>query len=273
MTSSQHDSPESDQSLVKKHKLVRKKRKDADQPRWSERDYYALQWIGEQGVIRFDQLQRLLGLESPDKSGCTAVLSPSATRNAIDRWEAKRLVNSAHIVSKEPKYLWLSNAGFQFVELNLPHYSPKKFDMPYLLACNQARLHMEILNCRNPQEFGDIQKCRFVSDRELRSRHPEQEIHLPSGEFWTEKRGTLAVEVIIEFTEGTEEHMRAYTQAKLGKYSQVWYFALSDLLPFLNETRQKLRAAGVDVSKISIFNADAILIPPSQPKRTKKKRP
>jgi hypothetical protein len=269
MTSSQHDSTESGQSLVNKYKPERKKRKDAGQPRWTDRDYYALQWIGEQGVIRFDQLQRLLALESPEIWYCNAALSSSATRNAINRWEAKRLVNSAHIASKEPKYYWLSNAGFQFVELNLPHYSPRKFDIPYLLACNQVRLHLEILTCRNPQEFGDVQKCRFVSARELRSNHPEQMMHLPSGEYWTQKQGILAVEVVIESIEKAEEHMRAYVQAKVGKYSQVWYFVLSDLITFLDETRQKLRAAGVDVSKIYTFNADGILIPPPQPKQTK----
>mgnify|MGYP001258245711 CR=1 FL=1 len=273
MTFSQHDSTGSDQSVVKQRKPERKKRKDSGQPRWSERDYYSLQWIGEQGVIRFDQLQLLLGMQSPDKESCDAVLSPSATRNAIGRWEAKRLVNSEHIVSKEPKYYCLSNLGFQFVELQLPHYRPRKLDIHYLLSCNQARLHMEILNCRDPQEFGDPQECRFVSQRELWSRDPERNMHLPSGEFWTVKRGTLAVEVVIEPPEAAEEHMRAYAQGSLGQYSQVWYFALSSLLPFLDETRQKLKAAGVDVSRIYTFNADAILIPAPPRKRTKKKQP
>jgi len=84
---------------------VRKRRKDAGQPRWEDRDYYVLQWISEQGVIRFDQLRRLLGRESPELDDLETVLSESATRNAIDRWETGHLVNSAHIVPKEPKYL------------------------------------------------------------------------------------------------------------------------------------------------------------------------
>jgi hypothetical protein len=136
-------------------KPPRKRRKDAGQPRWEDRDYYVLQWIGEQGVIRFDQLRRLLGRESPELDGWETVLSESATRNAIDRWETGRLVNSAHIVPKELKYYWLSNAGFQFVELDLPHYRPKRQEVPLLFACNQIRLYVELLARLDKQEFGD----------------------------------------------------------------------------------------------------------------------
>src|SRR6266566_2043255 len=47
-------------------KRERRRRKDAGHPRWEDRDYYVLKWIGTQGVIRFDQLRQLLGRESED---------------------------------------------------------------------------------------------------------------------------------------------------------------------------------------------------------------
>jgi len=261
-----------DQQPMARHTSRRKKRKDAGKARWQGRDYYALEWIGTQGAIRFDQLQRLLGMDSPDKQDTYAVLSPSATRNALGRWETKSLINSEHIAPGEPMYFWLTQAGFQFVELQLPDYTPKELEMPSLLACNQVRLHLELLNRTNPQMFGDYQKCDWTSRRELQSNHPKRRTHIPSGDYKTETRGTLAIEVVITSPEETEQQMREYVQGKLGDYSEVWYFALSDEHSSLNDTREKLSASGIDVSKITLFNAQAFLFPPLPTKRTKKKK-
>ena len=244
---------------------ARKRRKDAGQPRWEDRDYAALEWIGEQGVIRFDQLRHLLGRESPDRDDWRAVLSPSATRNAIDRWEARHLVNSAHIMPREPKYYWLSNAGLQFAELELPHYRPKSSDMPLMLACNQIRLHLELLNRTDALEFGDYEECSWVSQRDLLLEDPERTMHLPSGLFQTQARGTLAIEVVIESGAQTEAIMRSYAQLPAEIYREVWYFALASQLPTLDATRAQLHQAGVDMRRIYTFSADTILIPPLLP--------
>lgn len=248
----------------------RKRRKDAGQPRWEDRDYYVLKWIGVQGVIRFDQLRRLLGRESEDLDDWEAVLSESATRNAIDRWESRRLVNSAHIVPKELKYYWLSNAGVQFVELDLPHYSPKRLEVPWLFACNQVRLSVELLARSDEQEFGDYWECAWISTRRLAQRNPEAKLHLPIAQFETPKRGTLALELVLDPSEDAESLMRSYTKG-LG-YSEVWYFAPSSVLPMLEETREKLRQSGANVGSIFTFNADAILMPSPPSKRTKRNK-
>ncbi len=259
--------PQSDQQP--QQKLPRRQRKDAGQPRWEDRDYYVLQWIGQQGVIRYDQLRRLLGRESSEKDDWNAVLSPSATNNAIERWETKRLVNSAHIVPKEPGYYWLSTAGFQFVELDLPHYRPKRSEMPYLLACNQVRLYIEMLNMIDEREFGDVDHCTWVSQRELQSQDPEHKLHIPAGQFVTQTRGLLAIEVVTD-QEGVESVMRAYAAST--DYREIWYFALSEQLVLLDRTREQLRRSGVDVSTIYTFNGDTILVPPALPKRIRKKK-
>ena len=248
----------------------RKRRKDAGQPRWEDRDYYVLQWIGQQGLIRFDQLRRLLGRESDDLDEWEALLSESATRNAIDRWEAGRLVNSAHIVPKEPKYYWLSNAGFQFVELDLPHYRPKRQEVPWLFACNQVRLYMELLARLDEQEFGDYSKCAWISARRLAQRHPETKLHLPIAQFETPKRGILAIELVQELTPDTEPVMRSYTKG-LG-YSEVWYFAPSVVLPELEHMREQLKGSNLPVEHLYTFAADALLMPPPLPARTRRKK-
>jgi hypothetical protein len=250
-------------------KKSRQVRKDAGQPRWENRDYAALQWIGEQGAIRFDQLQRLLGRESIERNDWNAVLSPSATRNAITRWEAKRLVNSAHIMPKEQKYYWLSTAGFQFVELKLPHYSPKRLDMPHLLACNQVRLYMELLNRTDEQEFGDFEHCTWIAQRQLQLLDPEHKLHIPAGQFITQTRGTLAIEIIMTL-EGAEPVMRSYAKGTV--YSEIWYFAYTAHLTQLDQIREQLRQSGVDVSKIYTFNGDTILVPQVLPRRIRKKK-
>ncbi len=248
----------------------RKRRKDAGQPRWGDRDYYVLPWIGQQGVIRFDQLRCLLGRESPDLDDWEAVLSESATRNAIDRWESRHLVNSAHLVPKEPKYYWLSNAGLQFVELDLSYYRPKRQEVPLLFACNQVRLYVELLARRDQQEFGDHWDCAWISMRQIAHRNPETTLHLPMAQFRTPKRGTLALELVRTPSEDPEPVMRSYMKG-LG-YSEVWYFAPSSVLPMLEEMREMLRRSGVDVGSIYTFNADAILFPSPPPKRTKKNK-
>jgi hypothetical protein len=254
------------------HTQGRKRRRDADQPRWQRRDYYALQWVGEQGAIRFDQLQRLLGRESLEFKDWQAVLSESATRNAIDRWETARLINSDHVMPNEQKYYWLSNAGFEFAGLSLPHCRPKFAEMPFILACNQARLHLEQLSRMDAQEFGDHEYCLWESARERQARFPDRKnIHLPNaGVFRTQARGALAIEVVIESGEDTEGRMRTYA-IEMSGFSEIWYLALSEQFPLLEETREKLRLSGVDVSRISLFQADSILIPSSRRKRVKKK--
>jgi hypothetical protein len=266
MTSSHDEIPGPDQLL---QPSSRRKRKDAGQPRYEDRDYYALKWIGQQGAIRYDQLRRLLGRESPERHDWNAVLSPSATNNAIDRWEVKRLVNAAHIMPKEPKYSWLSAAGFQFVSLDLPHYSPKRRDMAHLLACNQVRLSIELLNRTDEHEFGNFERCTWISQREIQRLDPERKMHTPTAQFNTPMRGRLAIEVITE-QEDVEPIMRVYAQSSA--FNEVWYFALGEQLVRLDQIREQIRKSGIDVSKIFTFNSDTSLVPVALPKRIRAKK-
>lgn len=110
-----------------------------------------------------------------------------------------------------------------------------------------------------------------MSERELQSRDPDGQIHHQSGEFWTQTRGTLAIEVAIASKQQTEQVMKTYAQGQLGNYSEVWHLALAAQHSLLEETREKLRRLGVDVRRISLFKADDILIPSPRPKQIRKK--
>jgi hypothetical protein len=245
--------------------LSRKRRKDAGQPRWEDRDYSCLYWIGEQGLIRFDQLQRLLGRKSLELNDWNAILSPSATRNALERWTRGKLINSAYLLPKEPQYYWLSTHGFQFASLDLPHYHPTnpKRDLDqirYLFACNQVRLFLDLTRRTKEILPGDWRDWVWLSERIFQhaSLDPTRK-HTPSGAFVNRKGASIGIQVELIRKEQAEHLMRLYVSAT---YEQVWYFALSEPFQYLIEIYKRLEQAGLDMSKISIINADSIILAP-----------
>jgi hypothetical protein len=252
---------------------ARKKRKDAGQPRWEERDYYCLQWIGEQGFIRFDQLQRLLGRESSKLDDWDAVLSPSATRNAIGRWESEKLINCTHLIPREPQYYWLSSQGLQFLSLDLPHFNPASLrhgrdQITYLFACNQVRLYIELMSRMNKETSGDPEHYQWQSHRQLRHAIPDPRVRLPSSLFRTEKQDLIAIEVELVCKKQAKRQMQSFAQSiASGAYAEVQYFALSDPFHYLQDIHDSLKRSGLNTEKISITQADSIIFPSHLPKK------
>ena len=246
----------------------RRQRKDAGHPRWESRDYYCLQWIGQQMVVRFDQLQWLLGRESQTFQDYEHVLSPSATRNAINRWEMARLVNSRHVQGKEPKYYWLSQQGLDFVELKLPHHVPETSTIKHSFACNQIRLYVEQLD----HETEEMTDSSWLSQRELRRQ--ERTTPFPDAEWRTLKLGRVAihVETEVKVREQALHLMESYAQGHAGPYSEVWYFATHTTLAFLEDLRQTLQQSGIHTDTLYIYDAEKIIFAPSLSRRTRKKQ-
>lgn len=79
---------------------------------------------------------------------------------------------------------------------------------------------------------------------------------------------SLALELVQESASDMETAMYSYT--KRFSYGEIWYLALSFLLPEPAAIREKLRCSSVPVSIINTFNTDAILVPLPPSKRTKK---
>jgi len=266
MMTEHHDisfQPELQEHSLKKS---RKQRKDAGQLRWENRDYYCLQWIGQQTVVRFDQLQRLLGRESQAFHDYSHVLSPSATRNAINRWEMGKLINSRHVQGNEQKYYWLSQQGLDFVELNLPHHVPEASTIQHSFACNQIRFYVEQLD----YETEEMTNASWLSQRELRLQ--ERTIPLPDAEWYTLELGRVAIHVETErkVREQALHTMQSYAQERVGSYSEVWYFATHTTLAFLEDLRQTLQQSGIYTDKLYIYDAEKIIFAPSLSQRTRK---
>ncbi len=247
-------------------KISRKQRKDAGQLRWENRDYYCLQWIGQQTVVRFDQLQRLLGRESRAFHDYSNVLSPSATRNAITRWEMAKLINSRHVQANEQKYYWLSQQGLSFVELKLPHHVPEASTIQHFFACNQIRLYVEQLD----YETEEATNATWFSQCELRQQ--ERTTPLPDAEWCTLGLGRVAIHVETErkIREQALQKMQSYVQGHVVSYSEVWYFATHTTLAFLEDLRQTLQRSGIHTDKLYIYDAEKIIFAPSLSQRTRK---
>lgn len=256
------------QPEIQEHSLKksRKQRKDAGQLRWENRDYYCLQWVGQQTVVRFDQLQWLLGRESQAFHGYSNVLSPSATRNTINRWEMGKLINSRHVQGKEQKYYWLSQQGLNFVELQLPHHVPEASTIQHSFACNQIRLYVEQLD----YETEEMTNATWFSQCELRQQ--ERITPLPDAEWYTLELGRVAIHVETE-RKGREQAlhtMQSYVQGYVGSYSEVWYFATHTTLTFLEDLRQTLQQSGIHTDKLYIYDAEKIIFAPSLSQRMRK---
>src|SRR5690349_2056407 len=96
------------------------------------------------------------------------------------------------------------------------HYRPAKHDF-----CDFFVIHYPITTTLSAGDIRKKEKCFWVSERELQSRDPKGQIYHPSGEFWTQTRGTLAIEVANASKQQTEQVMKTYAQDQLGNYSEV----------------------------------------------------
>src|SRR5258708_3088563 len=124
-------------------KIPRVPRKDKGKPRWTERDDYCLWWIGEQRVVRYDQLQRLLARESDHETVRPGWLSASRTTQTIQRWQKAGLVHYVRPYARRPGFVYLSRKGLRFVELDYHYSEPKESQLTHLSYINQARLKFE----------------------------------------------------------------------------------------------------------------------------------
>ena len=64
---------------------VRAVRRDAGEIRLTDRDLWALRWIGEQYAVRMDQLARLLGSQPGGETSVEGTLSERRTRRTVGR--------------------------------------------------------------------------------------------------------------------------------------------------------------------------------------------
>ncbi len=102
----------------------RKVRGDAGQMRYTERDVWALTWIGDQYGIRFDQLQELLGQRPGGVVQTPGGLGSATVRDMVQRWQRAGLVDHRKVLVGEPGWIWLTRGGLEHMDLPYRVWEP-----------------------------------------------------------------------------------------------------------------------------------------------------
>ena len=243
----------------------RKKRRDMGTIRFSQRDRFALLWIGHQYGVQLDHLQWLLGRDAGRGATFSSWISESAARDVVDRWERAGWIRVARLQVNRPFWIWLTRKGLRLLDLpyayrNLTAASGD--DLKSLSALNAIRLDQESYQ-------SDI---RWTSERalmrgqvRLKGSHvlhrPDGIITFPDGDMiaieaeLSSKKPFELEEIFLELLRG-----EAYLQAKkdLGlavaralcrhdhsQYEAIWYFAPPAIRKVLRRTLKRLLTEGV----------------------------
>lgn len=222
----------------------RRKRSDRG-PRLTERDLLALRIIGEQYALRFDQLQVLLGQHAKAETLAPGVLSESATRHTIDRWELAELVMCKKILADQPGFCWLSKAGMYAAGLPFRQFEPSPSQLGHIYWCAQARLFL----ARQRPEWS------WRSERWLRAELDQRikSVKLPDALLQTEQ-GEVAIEIEL-----TRKEMLKLTEVLRDRsmvYAQTWYFAPLEVAPAIEAARAQLESEYQP--RVRVFNLEVI---------------
>ncbi|NOY54374.1 MAG: hypothetical protein GXP34_00085 [Actinobacteria bacterium] len=173
--------------------VVRGKRRDAGEIRLTDRDLWAMRWIGEQYAIRMDQLGGLLGSQAGGQTSIEGVLSERRTRRIVERWRQAGFVETRKILYAEPGWVWLSRTGLRAVGLQVKYLIPRPMWLSHVFWCAEVRRRLEA-------EHGDIE---WRSDRLLHNGGSTVEPHhLPDAEIVLDGV-TVAIEVEL-----TQKHLK-----------------------------------------------------------------
>lgn len=224
----------------------RKKRRDTG-TRLTERDLLALRIMGEQYAIRFDQLQALLGKYPKAETKETGILSDSATRHAVTRWEAAGLVESKKILADAPSFHWLTTEGLHAVNLPFRRFTPKASQLNHIYWAAQARLYF-VFSHPNWQ---------WQSERWLRQGLDQKvkAVKLPDAMLQLEDSRVIAIE--LELTLKNAKTLQQIIQDRAMTYGQTWYFASKATEKGLNSAVQHIDE--IYQQRIKVYSLDTLM--------------
>jgi hypothetical protein len=233
---------ESEEKMRGQEKEEKHRRKDRG-PRLTERDLFVLTWIGEQYALRVDQLRVILAAKSQAE---ISILSESAMRHHVTRWEQLGLVEYRKFLAREPGWVWLTPAGLRAVNLEFSVYRPYAGVLEHLYWCNQARLFLVV---KRPGVWR--------SERYLRTEGKEQRsaiVNVPDGQYvWN--GGVIAIEV--ELSAKREQRLVAHLRSLTGTYQAVWYFITDEVRGVLTRALGRLEPGAR--SKIQIYDRSRLV--------------
>jgi DNA-binding transcriptional regulator YhcF (GntR family) len=155
----------------------RKTRKDKDQPQWTKRDGYFLEYVGQMRALHFNQARRLLARESEYEVE-NGMLSISRTSEIIGRYTAKnvRFAVSKKILRSEPKVIYLTRRGLQHVGLDFRAEAPSVRVLSHLFRIVEVRMKLE-------EEYP---RMKWISERAIQAEMERRQKgdrlkHIPDG--------------------------------------------------------------------------------------------
>ncbi|MDQ2905346.1 MAG: hypothetical protein M3Y81_17605 [Chloroflexota bacterium] len=182
-------------------------------PRLTERDLLALCLTGEQYALRFDQVQRWLGAHAKAETLVPGVLSDSATRHTVDRWELAGLVEWKKILADEPAYLWLTTAGLHAAGLPFRRFVPAPASLRHIYCCTQVRLALE----RSGYTWQSERWLRSDLDQKIKR------VKLPDAHL--SAQGGVPIAVEVELTQKNVLKLAEILKDRSLVYASTWYFA------------------------------------------------
>jgi len=206
----------------------RQVRRDAGQMRYTERDMWALTWIGDQYGIRFDQLQWLLGQRAGGPMRSRVELGNATVRDMIERWQRAGLVEHRKFLVGQPGWVWLTRRGLEQMDLPYRVWEPQASGLHHVYWCSQMRLVLELRWAARGH------RAVWQSERRLRYEEEQQRrearavgttyttSHLPDAVVEVDDK-TIAVEV--ELTAKTGARVRDIMRRVVWRYGRAWYFA------------------------------------------------
>lgn len=193
--------------------------------------------LAQQGVLRFDQAQRILGRMSPEphKMKQPGILSTERTRKLLRPWIDEGVLLYRAYYARQQGVFWLTSKGYKYAKLNLRYYEPTPSSLPHMLAVNEVRF---IISERRPQET-------WRSEREIRAEqnaHAKGSTppHVPDAELVSASGNVRAIEV--ELTLKSEKRLEeiVYDLAANKRYNVIWYFAPENVSAAVRKAVRKL---------------------------------
>ncbi|PWU23896.1 hypothetical protein C5B42_01380 [Candidatus Cerribacteria bacterium 'Amazon FNV 2010 28 9'] len=250
--------------------MTRKRRSDAGIIMWTERDIYAVTWIGQQYAIRLDHLQVLLGLYA----GSGTALSMGGTRKLVARWKRAGWVEAKRLRASEPLWVWPTRLGLR--QMGLPYVyrnmEQSLDDLTHLAAINEIRLYAdEELAADWMSERQLFQEVGRISGKDLLHR-PDALMQWSDGDLiaieaeLSLKKPMDLAENLMELVRGRgylrlkTEHgaakARTMSQGMKSKYNDIWYFGP----PKVRRQVRRVRAHLVEQGALSEEEAKRIFV-------------
>jgi len=211
-------------------------------PRWTKRDRSFWTITGEQFAMRIDQAQRYLGSLSHAQLKKPGLISDSTARHLIDRYVEEGLMICKKIDFDQPKFCWLTRAGYR--EARLPFGFVKPSDLEHIYWNVQVRLWCA----------ANYPSYVWRSERWLAREHGAYPTKMPDALLMMPDGTAICVEV--ERTLKNELKLFEHLQARTMVYDQVWYFSPAGIARAVAAAQQQLDR--VYAERVTIINLASI---------------